>query len=357
MLPQAGPVKLLCQSCRRCCTKHGTDSTIGTAANTLENSYLAYELEPVEDPDADWRLDTYVGSTRLPVLINDYLSAHSNVMDAYHKDGIVAGFLCYPVDGFEGENQAEQILQFRDSLQAAILEHAGADAVTFLGGATGLYYGYLDFIAWDLPAVLDAAKDFLTDSEVNQGVFHVFRRDVGAVRLWEREAEPEVDPQTGSLLSAQDIETLESFTDDVSGYYGRMLHWLENFIEQGVQAGKFTQRQANQDLKIALWYAFACNNLDEYRYYYQGSRLDERFGDKMLRAAPCGTTATPAALMYCGRLEEALDYAEKGIREEPDYPWIWLQAGKLRSHFGDKAGALDAVAQGLAAGYPAIMSS
>ena len=65
-------------------------------------------------------------------------------------------------------------------------------------------------------------------------------RDVGAVRLWEREAEPEVDPQTGSLLSAQDIETLESFTDDVSGYYGRMLHWLENLIEQGVQAGKFT---------------------------------------------------------------------------------------------------------------------
>ena len=171
----------------------------------------------------------------------------------YHKDGIVAGFLCYPVEGFEGENQAEQILRFRDSLQAAILEHAGADAVTFLGGATGLYYGYLDFIAWDLPSVLDAAKDFLTDSEVNQGVFHVFRRDVGAVRLWEREAEPEVDPQTGSLLSAQDIETLESFTDDVAGYYGRMLHWLENFIEQGVQAGKFTQRQAKQDLQIALW--------------------------------------------------------------------------------------------------------
>ena len=30
--------------------------------------------------------------------------------------------------------------------------------ITFLGGATGLYYGYLDFIAWDLPAVLDAAN-------------------------------------------------------------------------------------------------------------------------------------------------------------------------------------------------------
>ena len=48
------------------------------------------------------------------------------------------------------------------------------------------------------------------------------------------------------------------------------------------------------------------------------------------------------------RLEEALNYAEKGSQEDPDYPWIWLQLGKLRSHFGDKAGALEAVARGLA---------
>ncbi len=116
----------------------------------LENSYIAYELEPVEDPEADWRLDVYTGSCRLPVLINDYLSARSDMVDEYHKDGIVAGFLCYPVNGFAGENRAEQILQFRDALQEAILTHAGEDAVTFLGGATGLYYGYLDFLAWNL---------------------------------------------------------------------------------------------------------------------------------------------------------------------------------------------------------------
>jgi hypothetical protein len=36
--------------------------------------------------------------------------------------------------------------------------------VTFLGGATGLYCGYLDFIAWDLPAVLTAAQAFFEES-------------------------------------------------------------------------------------------------------------------------------------------------------------------------------------------------
>ena len=53
------------------------------------------------------------------------------------------------------------------------------------------------------------------------------------------------------------------------------------------------------------------------------------------------------ALMYCGRLEEALQYSEQGVKEEPDYPWGWLQLGKLRAHFGDRAGALEAAERGL----------
>ena len=50
-----------------------------------------------------------------------------------------------------------------------------------------------------------------------------------------------------------------------------MLQWLEDFIERGVKEGTFTQRQARQDLQIALWYSFACNNLDEYQYYYKAA--------------------------------------------------------------------------------------
>ena len=317
------------------------------AGDYLDNSDISYELEPVEDPEADWRLDICAGSARLPVLINEYLSAESDAMDEYHRDGITAGFLCYSLEGFQGEDRAEQISRFRDELWEAIREHAGADAAALLGGATGLYYGYLDFIAWDLPAVLEAAKAFFAAADPAWGGFHVFRRGVGAVRLWEREKEPEVDPETGSLLSAEDIETLESFDDGVSGYFGKMLQWLEDFIERGVGEGRFTQRQARQDLQIALWYAFACNNLDIYRCYYKAAQW---MPDSERNAKGCATWyyRYSVALMYCGRVEEARDYAERGAREEPDYPWVWLQVGKLRAHFGDKAGALDAVKQGLA---------
>ena len=312
----------------------------------LENSYLAYELKPVEDPEADWRLDVYTGSCRLPVLINDYLTARADTVDEYHRDGIAAGFLCYPVDGFAGEDRAEQILQFRDDLRDAILEKAGAEAVTFLGGATGLYYGYLDFLAWDLPAVLDAARDFFEDSQIDQGGFHTFRRDVGTVRLWEKEIEPDIHPETGSLLSAEDIETLAAFDEGVSGYFGKMLGWLQDFIQNGVEEGRFSEKQAHQDLQIALWYAFACLNLDDYIHYY---RAAEWMKDSEKNATGCATWyyRYSVALMYCGRLEEALEYAERGAKEEPDYSWIWLHLGKLRAHFGDKSGALDAVKQGL----------
>ena len=327
----------------------------------LENSYLAYELEPVKDPEADWRLDVYTGVCRLPVLINDYLTARSDMVDEYHKDGIAAGFLCYPITrdlvsagflcypiaGFTGEERSKAVLDFRDDLRDTILREAGAEAVTFLGGATGLYCGYLDFIAWDLPAVLTAAQAFFEGSDLPYAHFHAFRRDVGGVPLLdEKEPEPDIHEETGSLLSAEDIAMLESFDEGTSGYFWRMLQWLEDFIKNGVEEGKFTEKQAHQDLQIALWYAFACNNIDDYIHYYQAV---EWMKASEKNAAGCATWyyRYSVALMYCGRLEEALNYAEKGAREEPDYPWVWLQVGKLRAHFGDKTGALDAVKQGL----------
>ena len=313
----------------------------------LENSYLAYELEPVEDPEADWRLDVYTGSCRLPVLINDYLTARSDMVDEYHKDGIAAGFLLYPLSGFTGEERVKAILDFRDNLRDAILRDAGEEAVTFLGGATGLYCGYLDFIAWDLPAVLTAAQAFFEGSDLPYAHFHAFRRDVGGVPLLdEKEPEPDIHEETGSLLSAEDIETLESFDEGTTGYFEKMLGWLEDFIKSGVEEGRFSEKQAHQDLQIALWYAFACLNLDDYIHYY---RAAEWMKDSEKNATGCATWyyRYSVALMYCGRLEEALEYAERGALEEPDYPWIWLHLGKLRAHFGDKSGALDAVKQGL----------
>ena len=328
---------------------------LSTGPEAYLNSYLGYEMKPNEDPDADWRLDVIAGSTCCPALINGYLKPDNDFADELHADGAAAGFVCYPLDSLREEEGSEKIFAFRDKLEAALAAGDGAELLTLTGGATGLFCGYVDFIAWDIEAVLQRAKAFFEGEDIPWAAFHTFYREAGTVTLKKPpEDEPEdedayraaCDPETGSLLPAADIETLESFCGDVAGYFGRMYNYLMAFMEKGVSAGRFTVRQAKQDLQIALWYAYACNNLDEYTMYYRAAQwmpASER------HAKGCGTWyyRYACALMYCGELEKARRYAEQGVLEEPGYPWGWLELAKLRAHFGDKDGALDAVEQGL----------
>ena len=148
------------------------------------------------------------------------------------------------------------------------------------------------------------------------------------------------------LLTDKDVEALESFDEGYQAYFGKMIDYLDKFIENGVAERRFTEEQAREDLEIALWYGYAYNNLDVYPGYYQTLKLmapSEKF------AHGCGAWyyRYACALMYCGKPAAALEYAEKAVTEEPAYPWGWLLAAKLRSHFGNKQGALAAVEEGL----------
>lgn len=158
----------------------------------LDNQYVTYEMKPNDDPEADWRLDIFAGATQCPNLINDYLRNNDDLMDNFHQNGVVPGFFCYPLDVFANEQErGKAILDFRDDLEAAISSACGSEAVTFIGGASGIYCGYLDFIAWDLPTVLDAATDYFAQSPVSWANFHTFRRDVAAINLVDKTSEVE----------------------------------------------------------------------------------------------------------------------------------------------------------------------
>ena len=322
------------------------------AEDYLEHSYLAYERDPDTSAETDWRLDVYTGSTRLPSLLSAYMENDATLVNMYHADGIAVGFIAYPLPE-DLHGKSEEILDFRDTLMEAITETAGEDAVVFLGGATGTGCGYLDFIAWDLRAVLDAAAHFLTETTLPWAAFHSFRRDANPIYLLDRTEEKNDAEQESpaaakaSLLSPAAIRKLEAMDEGSSGYFYKMLNYLDGYIKSGVIKGNFTREEALADLQIALWYAYACNNIDDYAYYYRSTMY---LAAAEANAHGCGTYyyRYAVALMYCGRLEDALRYAEQGAREEPDYPWIYLELGKLRAHFGDRDGALDAVAKGLA---------
>ncbi len=177
--------------------ERGLEHTPAPAAT--QASYLGYKMEPNEDPDADWRLDTMVGSTCCVPLINGYLNADNDFMDDLHANGAVAGFFCYPLDTLREEEGTQKIFDFRDKLEEVFTTDEGSEVLTLTGGATGLYCGYVDFIAWDIQEALNMAKEFFEGTDIPWAIFHTFRREAGSVPLKQQDDGTETENQDDEL--------------------------------------------------------------------------------------------------------------------------------------------------------------
>ena len=175
-------------------------ANLSTDPEAYLNSYLGYKMEPNKDAEADWRLDVMAGSTNCVPLINGYLDADNDFMDDLHADGAVAGFFCYPLDTLREEEGTDKIFDFRDKLEEVFTTGDGPEILTLTGGATGLFCGYVDFIAWDIQTALQMAKEFFECSNIPWASFHTFRREAGTVNLkTPPEEEPDDEEQVPEL--------------------------------------------------------------------------------------------------------------------------------------------------------------
>ena len=172
---------------------------LSTDPEAYLESYLGYKMEPKQDPDADWRLDVMAGSTCCVPLINGYLNADNDFMDDLHADGAVAGFFCYPLDTLREEEGSEKIFDFRDKLEELFTTVDGSEMLALIGGATGLYCGYVDFIAWDIREALNMAKEFFEGTDIPWAIFHTFRREAGSVPLKQQDDGTETENQDDEL--------------------------------------------------------------------------------------------------------------------------------------------------------------
>ena len=172
---------------------------LSTDPEAYLESYLGYKMEPKQDPDADWRLDVMAGSTCCVPLINGYLNADNDFMDDLHADGAVAGFFCYPLDTLREEEGSQKIFDFRDKLEEVLTGGDGSEVLTLTGGATGLYCGYVDFIAWDIQEALNMAKEFFEGTDIPWAIFHTFRREAGSVPLKQQDDGTETENQDDEL--------------------------------------------------------------------------------------------------------------------------------------------------------------
>ena len=176
-------------------------ANLSTDPEAYLNSYLGYKMEPNKDPDADWRLDVMAGSTNCVPLINGYLDADNDFMDALHADGAVAGFFCYPLDTLREEEGTDKIFDFRDKLEevpsppgtARRCSPSPAEPPAFSAamwtsspGTSGLS--------------LQKAKEFFEGTDIPWASFHTFRREAGTVNLkTPSEEEPDDEDQVSEL--------------------------------------------------------------------------------------------------------------------------------------------------------------
>ena len=168
--------------------KEGWDS----AESYLEN-YSGYEMKPREFAEDEYptpRFDSFFCVSALPQLVIDYLEGDHYSINKADNDGVAAGFIFFPAYVFEDDENAkrgEKILNFRDELERYIEEKAG-DSFAFVGGASGVNNCYLDFLAWDLRDVLDAAAEFFANQSIVPWAFYQsYRSDVSIVGLMRNE--------------------------------------------------------------------------------------------------------------------------------------------------------------------------
>lgn len=152
--------------------------------------YNGYRMEPNDNPEGFIpRDDIYVGFSSMPEILNCYYNKDNYYIEKAIKDGAPIGFIFYPIDQFIEEadrKRSDVILDFRDELEQYINEKTNGSACRIIGGATGIYCSYLDFIAWDLKAVLDTAKEFFEDKKlVEWADFQIYSMESESVNIYE----------------------------------------------------------------------------------------------------------------------------------------------------------------------------
>ena len=138
--------------------------------------YSAYRMNPDPGSKDGTRGDIISGSTCFLPLMNDYYGDRSCIMDSLQEDGIVGGYLFYPLDTVESDSRGTQILALRDAIMNE-LEQELPDSFMFVGGATGVNLGYIDFVAWDLRDVLDKVPGIAEKHGLSWISFRSFKRD------------------------------------------------------------------------------------------------------------------------------------------------------------------------------------
>ena len=126
---------------------------------------MNYRFGDQEDIEpTDLRLDIQTGTTTIPRLVSEFAKDESGLMDLFHRFGCVGGFFAFDVPGLNEMEEAEReaaIDAACSALENHPRTHPKGNYADFIGRAVGRFHVYVDFLAFDIQKVCDAAFDIL----------------------------------------------------------------------------------------------------------------------------------------------------------------------------------------------------
>ena len=125
-------------------------------------------------------------------------------------------------------------------------------------------------------------------------------------------------------------------------YLGEILNGLVEIQREN----SYTDEEMENDLDVALWKAYVYNNMDSYEYYELSEKTLAKVKDKGIKSG-IWCYRYSCALVYLRRFDEALEYSRLGTKVEPEYPWGWLQLGRLCYKYNLLDEAFNAIDKGL----------
>lgn len=147
------------------------------------DDYLALKTEvrrkPERKTEGDLLLDAYRIETVCPMLHNDYLKDHTDLMTELERQGATAGFLWF-VPKTDTPQERDRL---RESLEAR-LRSLAPEALLTTGSGSALSYEYVEFVAWKSDAVFEKLFEWVTaEEDVLRAGFRSFLRRARGVRL------------------------------------------------------------------------------------------------------------------------------------------------------------------------------
>ena len=134
------------------------------------------DIEPT-----DLRLDIQTGTTTIPRFVSEFAKDESGLMDLFHRFGCVGGFFAFDVPGLNEMEEAEReaaIDAACSALENHLRTHPKGNYADFIGRAVGRFHVYVDFLAFDIQKVCDAAFEFFKQYDTSFAAFQTYRRDV-----------------------------------------------------------------------------------------------------------------------------------------------------------------------------------